>query len=344
VTTLRAGLSGCGALGRRIVQQVRTHAHCDIVALHDPDELALARLGNETGIQTRTTSFDALLATGVDFVVLAGPPAARLPQVQAAADQAVHVLLHAPMANDLASGEAMIAAVEAAGVRLGVAVPGQDDPVLEQVRRMLTADWLGGAVCVQGIHGEDDLLVQPPQANDPRLLRRGASHPLLLLAAHHVHLTSWLLGRRAVAVTAQTTQGFLPLPQDGACATAVLRGNVLCTFLASHLCRARAFAVHGTDGGIRLAGDRIWLCGRSAFQGDVFDYPEPAAELSLARSDLANAILALAPERELHGRFAKWIDDCDDFPCQAEQALADLRVLDAMVRAAASGQRETVRT
>ena len=143
-------------------------------------------------------------------------------------------------------------------------------------------------------------------------------------------------------VTAQSVRGFLPIPNDGTVATAILRGNVMCTFAATHLARVRVFAVHGTDGGVRLAGDRIWLTGHTEFRGDVFDYLTPGQERIFTRDELAPALAAKAPECELHGRFARWIDDCDDFPCPGEQAALDHRVFDAFQRAAASGRTEQV--
>lgn len=343
MTTLRAGISGGGKQALAAVVQVRSHESCDIVAAHDPDPAARAHFRRTTGIGVVVPTFEELLATGIDFVILAGPCGVRREQVQLAAEQGVHVLLHAPMAIDLAAAKAMVTTCEQAQVKLGVAAWGQADPVLEQVRRMIASDWLGGPVCVQGIWAEDDLLTNPPQAGDWRLSPTLAgSEPLLQLASHHVHLAAWLLGRSALQVTAQSVRGFLPLPSDGTVATALLRGNVLCTFAASHLARVRVFAIHGTDGGVRLAGDRLWLQGQREFRGEVFDYLTPGHERIFTRDELAPALAARAPEFELHGRFARWLDDRDDFPCPGEQAVLDMQVLDAFARAARSGRMEQV--
>ena len=335
MTTLRAGLSGCGATGLAAVQRTRLHGHCDIVAVHDPDPAAVRAVRERTGVGFGTTSFAELLGTGVDFVVFAGPAGRRVDLVRSAAEQMVHCLLHAPIATSLADAASMVEACDAAAVKLGVAVEGQDDPILEQVRRMIAADWFGGLVGVQGMWGEDDLLRLPPAPGDWRL-EPGlvGDDPLLRLLTQHVHLTAWLCGRTALRVTAQRTGGFLPLPHDGAVATAVLRGNVLCTFAVSHLTNARMFAIHGTDGGVRLHGDHVSVLGRTPFHGDVFDYLDPDTETVFHRCDLAPAIAKQRGAHELHGRFARWIDDLDDFPCPGEQALADLRIVQAMRRAA----------
>ena len=314
---------------------MRRQRHCDIVAVHDEEPAAWQQLLSHTGIGFGTSNFEELLGTGIDFVALAGSVPARLPRVEAAAAQSVHCLVHTPMAGDLATARAMTAACDAAQVKLGVAVPGQDDPILDQLRRMIAADWLGGIVCVQGMLGDD--LLRAPQA-----AREVAGDPFVQLLSEHIHLVSWLCGRSAERVTAQTASGFLPRPHDGAVATAVLRGNVLCTFTASHLTRVRALAIHGTDGGVRIAGDRIWVRGQTEYHGPAFDYVEAGREQSFTRRDIEQALAALAPDAELHGRFARWIDDFDDFPCPAEQAIADFQVAAAMARAAVSGRTETV--
>jgi predicted dehydrogenase len=341
LTHLRVGLSGCGRRGALAIASVRTHQHCDIVALHDPDPAALQRLGDDAGVATRAQDFAALLGTGIDFVVLAGPCGDRLGQVEAAAAQGVHCLLHAPMAPDAATAAAMVAACEQTGVRLGVAVPEQADPALDQLRQMLAADWLGTPVLVTALLADDTALQSPPPPGhwrrDPA---RAGSGALLQLGAGLVHLTSWLVARAPLQVTAQAAKGFTALAQDGAVATVLLRGGALCTLAGSHLARGQALLIHGTDGAAHLLPDRLSLRGRKEWHGDVFAYPAAGEDLTLLRGDLA--AVPGAADFELHGRFARWIDDRDDFPCPGDQAVLDMRLFDALGRALASGRIEPV--
>jgi predicted dehydrogenase len=331
VTTMRAGLSGCHAASAALVRNSRLSSVCDVVAAHDDDPAALRTFCERAPIGAPCATFDALLATGVDFVVLAGRPDRRLEHVQAAAAQAVPCLVMEPFASDLATATAMVRACDEAQVKLGVVVPGFDDPLLDQLRRMIAQDWLGGISCVQAIAGDDHGL------HGDRLPR---PHPFLELTARQLHLTSWLVGRSAVRVTAQATKSF-GAHDDAAAATAVLRGGVVASFVATHLANASAYAVHGTDGGFRLAGDRLWLLGRREFHGPVFDYTTPGQERVLSRAALL-ADPAHAAAHEPLARFALWLEECDDFPCPAEQALEDLRVVDALLRAVRSGRAEDV--
>ncbi|MGE3172813.1 MAG: Gfo/Idh/MocA family protein [Planctomycetota bacterium] len=340
MNTLRVGLSGCGRRGAEVVQAVRTHDYCDVVALHDPDPAALAALGDRTGIAARSTDFQALLATGVDFVVLTGPCGDRLAQVTEAAAQGAHCCVHAPIAPDAATAARMVELCEQAGVKLGVVVPAQAAPVMDEIRRMIAGDWLGAPVLVTAMVGEDAVLRTPPGPDhwlrDPA---RAGSGALLQLAAEALHLVVWLTERSPLRATALATSGFTRLPQDGAAAALVLRGGIVCTIAASHLCDGWALAVHGTDGAVRIAADRIWLRGRKAWNGEVLTYPTPHVDVLVPRLDGPEPAAA---RFELHGRFARWIDDYDDFPCPGDQAALDLQALDAARRAVEAGAGEDV--
>lgn len=299
---------------------------------HDDHAPSAQAFAAEAGIGRWTSNYDELLGSGVDFVVLTGPLQQRLQQVQAAAAQGAHVLVQAPMAADAATAREMQRCCDQAQVRLGVAVAWLGDPVLEQVRRMLAADWLGGLVCVQAISGTDAML-RTNATPTPQ-------HPFLDSGAALVHLTTWLTGRSVTQVTAQASRLFSPTVDDTGVATMALQGNVLATLIASHLTTVQSFAVHGTDGGVRIAGDRIWLRGHRQFRGAVFEYVRADAELVIARADLESPLASGARSTELLGRFARWIEDRDDFPCPGEQAVADMAVIEAMLRSLHSGRAE----
>lgn len=332
MSALQVGISGCDEAALRTLAAVAAHADCAVAALHDPEPARLAAARARCSAQIATEDFQTFLASGVDFVVLGGSLADRQERLAAANAQAVPCLLRAPLATDLATAQAMAAGSEALGLRLGLVVPGQDDPLLDQLRRMVADDWLGALVAVQAIAGDDERLLHP---HEPR------AHPLLERVAPLLHLTTWVCGKRPFEVTAQAVAGY-GADDDSVVATARLRGGALATFHGSHTTKAHAIALHGTDGGLRLAGDRLWLRGKRAYRGNVFAYEHPGDEVVLDRTDLAAAIAANSPELEPLGSFARWLDDTDDFACPAEQALEDLRGIAAMQRSLASGARERV--
>ena len=104
----------------------RTHAEC--ITRH-VTRAQLAAIGGgsravglaaDYGVPHEATYEDLLARDDVDAVLIATPHADHCPQVIAAAQAGKHVLVEKPMATSVADCTAMIAACNAAGVRLEV--------------------------------------------------------------------------------------------------------------------------------------------------------------------------------------------------------------------------------
>ncbi|MBL9079022.1 MAG: Gfo/Idh/MocA family oxidoreductase [Planctomycetes bacterium] len=341
MSTLRAGLSGCGPLAAAALAALRRGADCDVVAAHDDDDRALAAWRRGFPVGVATTDYRALLATGIDFVVLAGPVGQRREQVCEAAEQAVPVLAAAPWAASTADAEAMVAACQQAELRFGVLVPGFGDPVLDQLRTMLADGWFGGLVAVHTTSGDDELLQQPPAAGDARLAAFAFDgDPVLGLLAADLHLLAWLCGRRCRRVAAVAQKGLLPLPHDRIGGTLELSGGALATCTVSRTQRGRALSIVGTDGSAHYADGALVLRGCRRREGPAFTYGAIDTTVVLAADELRRdpAPATLDPV----GRFARWLGDEDGYPCPGDQALQDLRTLAALHRALQSGRSEAV--
>lgn len=255
--------------------------------------------------------FDRLLATGIDFVVLLGPLQDRLPQVQAAAEQGVACLLGSPMAGNLADASAMVAAAEAAGVELGVLVPGQEDPVYDLLRRWLASDWLGSPLSML-IHGQL-----------PGLRPTAGLLPLIQFAR-------WWLQRDVRHAVA------LPNPANtaGAASAALLElgGRVQLGLVASTANTAPVLSLHGSGGSVQLDATGLQLCGRQPRHDALLSQPVGGKPHALAWNELAAARQVARTGLLPVARFARMLDHRDDFPCLGNDALADLQVLAALQR------------
>ncbi len=108
------GIAGCGWVARdHAAPAIAASRNGRLVALHDPDEAALARIAPGDREAARSTALDGFLATpGLDAVYIATPNHAHRGLVEAAAAAGLHVLCEKPMALDAADADAMVAACE----------------------------------------------------------------------------------------------------------------------------------------------------------------------------------------------------------------------------------------
>ena len=121
MSRLRVGLLGCGNIGARHAGAVR--ALPDIFELigccgRDPDgtQAFAAQHGG-----TAFTDIDRMIdESWLDLLVVALPPGAHAGEVERAASLGVNLLVEKPIALDDTRAEAMVAAVEAAGVTAAV--------------------------------------------------------------------------------------------------------------------------------------------------------------------------------------------------------------------------------
>ena len=95
-------------------------------------------------------SYDELFAWGPDAVVVTSENAGHRELVERAAAVGAHVLCEKPLATEVADGEAMLAACEAAGTILMIAYPVRFAPSYAQLRANVEAGRLGDVFAVLG--------------------------------------------------------------------------------------------------------------------------------------------------------------------------------------------------
>jgi predicted dehydrogenase len=95
-------------------------------------------------------SYDELFAWGPDAVVVTSENAGHRALVERAAAVGAHVLCEKPLATEVADGEAMLAACEAAGTILMIAYPVRFAPEYAQLRANVEAGRLGEVFAVLG--------------------------------------------------------------------------------------------------------------------------------------------------------------------------------------------------
>ena len=190
------GLVGCGDIAAKRVASALQHAPGSALVT-----VARARAGLAAEFAERHGARrwhadwrEVLKDVEVDAVYLATPVRLHAEQAVAAAEAGKHVLCEKPMALDVASGERMLAAARAHGVRLGVAYYRHHYPVIARLRALLASGEIGEPVLA---HMQAFELFEPGP-DDPRawLLRRSESGggPMADFGCHRIEVLLDLLG------------------------------------------------------------------------------------------------------------------------------------------------------
>jgi predicted dehydrogenase len=269
--TSRIGLAiiGAGRMGTNHARLIAAGVpEIRILAIGDVDGAAAHRLAGELG---SATAFDdpsaAICASGVDAVLVAVSSVEHRTIVEAAAAAGRDILCEKPLALDLAETDAILAAVERAGVRLQVGLMRRHDPDHVRARARIEAGALGRLLLFSSRQYDTD--VPPAAILDPRV----SGGIMLDMGIHEFDAARFLMGSEVVEVQATgSAQIFPEVAAYGDVDTAVVNLRFASGAIGSiELSRRVAFGedvrteVHGTDGSAFIGG--LPIVGGSAFGG-----------------------------------------------------------------------------
>ena len=188
------------------VGNLRAAPGAELVGFSDDDAPRGARFAEAYGLRYLGDRA-ALLAEGLDAVLVCSENARHREDVEACARMGVHVLCEKPIATTLADAEAMRDACEAAGVLFMTAFPMRFDASVRAVKDALDAGELGALQAVNGINHSEIPRGHRAWFADRALAGGGA------VMDHTVHLTDllrWLTGAEVEEVFAEVDNPFYP--------------------------------------------------------------------------------------------------------------------------------------
>lgn len=135
---IRFALVGCGRIAANHFNAILQHqARCELVGVCDIDPAALAAAAAQTGARPYRNLADMLARSDADACIVATPSGLHPEQAIQIAAAGRHVITEKPMATRWEDGKRMVAACDAAGVRMFV---------VKQNRRNATLQLLKSAV------------------------------------------------------------------------------------------------------------------------------------------------------------------------------------------------------
>jgi predicted dehydrogenase len=328
---LRWGILSTANIARtKVVPGIQKAESCEVVAVGSRDLAAARGFADDLRIPRAHGSYEALLADpDVDAVYIPLPNHLHLEWTIAAARAGKHVLCEKPLALTSVDAERMVDACERAGVRLMEAFMYRLHPSWQAVRELVASGRIGRLVAVQSwfSYFNDD-------PTNIRNIHEAGGGALFDIGCYCVNLSRMLFGQEPARVEASiqrdpelrvdvVTSALLEFPDGG---------------IATFTCSTRAepdqrVHIYGTDGRISIGipfnipPDRP----TEIFVTHGGEPPvAPATEtVTFATADPYTVEAAAFADAVLHGR---------PTPTPPEDAVANLRVIEAIVAAAERGQ------
>lgn len=281
MSELRAGLVGLGMMGRNHARILNSLPGVSLVGIADPD----ADPANVPPDVQVVPDLDALLALGVDYVVVAAPTFTHVDVGLALATAGVHALVEKPLAATSQGAAELAEAFAAAGLVGAVGHVERYNPALREARSRLAAGDLG------------EIYQVSTRRQSPYPARIADVGVVLDLATHDIDLTRWVTDARYQGVSARTAYKSGREHEDLVAFVGLLEGGVVSNHLVNWLTpvKDRTVTITGERGSfiIDLLGADLTYCEngkvatqwnelarfRGVSEGDIVRYaiakPEP---------------------------------------------------------------------
>lgn len=216
---LRAGLIGLGMMGRHHARNLRSIDGVDLVAVADPagDPHGLAG-----GLDVQP-SVEALIAQGLDYVVVATPTMYHEEVGLQLAEAGVHALIEKPLAKTAEGAWSLARAFADKGLVGAVGHIERYNPALQNLRKRLEAGEIG------------DLYQICTRRQGPFPARIADVGVIKDLASHDIDLTAWVTQRKYELVAARTMFKAGREYEDMVSATCQLEGGLMSNHLVNWL-------------------------------------------------------------------------------------------------------------
>ena len=275
---VRFALVGCGRIAANHFAALEKHRdRADLVAVCDIDPAALSQAVERTGAEGFDRIDRMLAKTDADIVVLTTPSGIHAEQAIAVAATGRHVMTEKPMATRWADGKRMVAACDAAGVRLFVVKQNRRNATLQLLKRAFEASRFGRVYMVT-----INVFWTRPQAYYDSAPWRGTwefdGGAFMNQASHYIGLLDWLVGPvESVQTVASTLARDIQVEDTG---VSLVRwrsgalGSVNVTMLTYPKNLEGSITILGEKGTVRIGGVAV-----NEIQHWEFAEPHPDDEL-----------------------------------------------------------------
>jgi len=340
--SVRISVVGAGLIGIRHVEEIVASDCAELASIVDPGPAGPA-VADKFGVVCHRTLAELFQRDKPDGIILATPNQLHVEGALACIAAGVPVIVEKPLADTIEGAVRIVEAGESAGVPVLTGHHRNYSPIMATAKKVVNEGVLGRIVAVTGTA----LFYKPDDYFDVGggWRREPGGGPILLNLTHEVNNLQQLLGRivRVQAVASNAVRGF-PV-EDTAAMVFTFANGALGTFLLSDAAgSARSweqtsrenasystypdedcYHIAGTAGSLSVPTMRL-----KVFAGKPSWWePLETSTIEIDRSDpLANQIV----------HFAAVISGDAEPICSARDGLDTMRVVDAVIESAATGQ------
>ena len=247
---IRIALVGCGRISKNHFDAIRKVDGLRLTAVSDAVEERARAAGEEHGVPWFTNYADMLRAAECDVVTIATPSGMHSAQGIAAAKVGKHVITEKPMAITLEQADALVAATDAANVRLFVVKQNRLNPSVQLLKRAVDKGRFGRIYLAN-----TTVRWQRPQEYYDSAPWRGTwefdGGAFLNQASHYVDLLQWLMGPVESVIAKTATQARRIEAEDSGAAVLKFRNGALGVIEVNVLTHPRNW-----EGSVTIMGER----------------------------------------------------------------------------------------
>jgi len=341
-TPVRIAVAGAGLIGKRHIEEVDAASDAELASIVDPLPAA-QEVADRFGVTLYGSLAELFQKDRPDGVILATPNQLHVDGGLECVAAGVPVIVEKPIGDTVEGATKLVEAAEAAGVPLLTGHHRNYSPIIAKAREIVQSGILGQIVAVVGtalFHKPDDYYdVGGGWRREP------GGGPILLNLIHEVNNLQSIVGDvvRVQATTSNTTRGF-PV-EDTAAMVFTFANGALGTFLLSDTAASArsweqtsrentsyptypdedCYHIAGVSGSLSVPTMRLKVFPGTRSWWEPFE----TSTVELERSDpLANQVT----------HFAAVIRGAAEPICSGRDGLGTLRVVDAVMESARTGQ------
>lgn len=338
--TVRLAVLGAGLIGKRHIQHVLDEPKAVLSAVVDPTPTG-RKIAADAGVKWFASFADMASRDRPDGIIVATPNQVHVQNGLEAIEAGIPALIEKPIADDISSGERLIAAAKAKGVPILTGHHRRHNPMIQKAKEIIDSGRLGRVLVVNAMFW----LFKPDDYFDIAWRRQAGAGPVFLNLIHDVDNLRYLFGEVA-AVQARESNG---VRRNAVEETAVIllefASGILATASVSDAVVApwswemttgenpvypkadeACYVVGGTHGSLSIPSLEVWQ------NPGVRSWLNPFERQRVSFEDKDPLALQIQ-------QFCKVIRGEEQPLVSGHEGLQTLKVIDAVKRSAAAGER-----